>query len=93
MALHTVWHTSSFKECAFKNANMGGDCDSVGSVAGQIAGAVYGVEEDLLQLYSEMEDFTKKRYEAFLVGYKMVNMKKMSGGKIEGKKDKIDNSK
>lgn len=73
MALHTVWHTNSFKECALKNTNMGGDCDSVGSVAGQIAGAVYGIEEEMLQLYGEMEDFTKKRYEAFLVGYKMIN--------------------
>jgi len=27
------------------NANMGGDCDTVGSIAGQMAGAIYGVTE------------------------------------------------
>ena len=44
MALHTVWHTKSFKEAAVWSANMGGDCDTVGAVAGQIAGAIYGVD-------------------------------------------------
>jgi ADP-ribosylglycohydrolase len=52
MALHTVWHTKSFKEVALVNADMGGDCDTVGSIAGQIAGAMYGVDEGMLKLYS-----------------------------------------
>ena len=52
MALHTVWHSNSFKDCALKNANMGGDCDSVGSIAGQIAGAIYGIGKEMLELYS-----------------------------------------
>lgn len=39
------------------NADMGGDCDTVGSIAGQMAGAIYGVNEDMLKLYSEMKDF------------------------------------
>lgn len=43
MALHTVWHSKSFKECILKNANMGGDCDTVGAIAGQICGAIYGI--------------------------------------------------
>ena len=34
------------------NADMGGDCDTVGSIAGQIAGAMYGVDEGMLRLYS-----------------------------------------
>jgi len=45
MALHIIYHTNSFKECAIKNADIGGDCDTVGSIAGQIAGAIYGVNE------------------------------------------------
>ena len=45
MALHTVWHGSSFKEVALVNANMGGDSDTVGAIAGQIAGAIYGVSQ------------------------------------------------
>jgi ADP-ribosyl-[dinitrogen reductase] hydrolase len=44
MALHTVWHTKSFKECATFNASIGGDCDTVGAIAGQIAGAAYGID-------------------------------------------------
>ena len=44
MALHTVWHNKSFKQVALMNANMGGDCDTVGAVAGQISGAIYGLD-------------------------------------------------
>jgi ADP-ribosylglycohydrolase len=75
MALHTVWFTSSFKEVAIMNADMGGDCDTVGSIAGQIAGAMYGVDEAMLRLYSQMVDFRSGRYEAFVKGYKLVNKK------------------
>lgn len=52
MALHTVWFSNSFKEVAVMNADMGGDCDTVGSIAGQIAGAIYGMDEGMLKLYS-----------------------------------------
>jgi ADP-ribosylglycohydrolase len=34
------------------NADLGGDCDTVGAIAGQIAGAMYGIDKDLLKLYS-----------------------------------------
>ena len=62
MALHTVWHHKSFREIALVNANMGGDCDTVGAVAGQIAGAIYGMEEGMLKLYSQMEDCRSGRF-------------------------------
>ena len=52
MALHTVWITNSFKEVAILNANLGGDCDTVGAIAGQIAGAIYGIDRNMLKLYS-----------------------------------------
>lgn len=52
MALHTVWFSSSFFEVVVKNADMGGDCDTVGSIAGQIAGALWGIDEKMLRLYS-----------------------------------------
>ena len=77
MALHTVWHTKSFKEMALMNANMGGDCDTVGAVAGQVAGAVYGIDEEMLKLYSQMVDFTSKRFEVFLKAYKIVTKKEI----------------
>ena len=72
MALHTIWATNSFKEVALMNANMGGDCDTVGAIAGQIAGAMYGIDREMLKLYSEMVDFQKGRYEVFLKGYKLA---------------------
>jgi len=43
MALHCVFTTTSFQEAVLKAANMRGDADSVASVAGQLAGAIYGV--------------------------------------------------
>ena len=62
MALHTVMFTSSFKEAACRSADLGGDCDTVGSISCQIAGAIYGVDEGMLKLYSEMEDFKHQRF-------------------------------
>lgn len=43
MALHCVWTTTSFEEALLKTVNLRGDADTVGAVAGQIAGACYGV--------------------------------------------------
>lgn len=48
MALHTVWWSRSFAEMAVWNASMGGDCDTVGAIAGQIAGAIYGLDPQML---------------------------------------------
>jgi ADP-ribosylglycohydrolase len=48
MALHTVYFSKSFAEVVTWNADMGGDCDTVGSIAGQIAGAIYGINKDML---------------------------------------------
>ena len=73
MALHTVWHGKSFKEIALVNANMGGDCDTVGAVAGQIAGAIYGIDSEMMNLYRQMEDSKSGRFEIFLKGYKLYN--------------------
>jgi len=43
MALHCVWTTVSFKDAMLKCANIRGDSDSVCAVAGQVAGALYGL--------------------------------------------------
>ena len=45
MALHCVWSTQSFSEALLKVINLRGDSDTVGSITGQIAGALYGVED------------------------------------------------
>jgi ADP-ribosyl-[dinitrogen reductase] hydrolase len=42
IAIHSVYHTSSFDEAIEKCINFLGDADSTGSVAGQLAGAIYG---------------------------------------------------
>uniref|UniRef100_A0A6B2L9W8 ADP-ribosylhydrolase ARH3 n=1 Tax=Arcella intermedia TaxID=1963864 RepID=A0A6B2L9W8_9EUKA len=42
MSLHCVYTTESFTDCMLKCVNLRGDSDSVSSVAGQIAGAIYG---------------------------------------------------
>ncbi len=45
MALHCVYKTNTLEESILKAANLGGDSDSVAAVTGQIAGALYGIEE------------------------------------------------
>jgi len=42
MALHCVWTTDNMKDAMLKAANRCGDADSVTSVTGQLAGALYG---------------------------------------------------
>lgn len=74
MALHTVWKTNTFKEVAILNANLGGDCDTVGAIAGQLAGAMYGIDKEMLKLYSEMIDFRESSYELFLHGVKLTQI-------------------
>lgn len=54
MALHIVWYNKDFYSVALRSANMGGDCDTVGAIAGQIAGAIYGVDEKMMKLYFQM---------------------------------------
>ncbi len=78
MALHIVWHKNSFKEAVLWAINMGGDCDTVGAITGQIAGAAFGLSEDMINLYSQMQDFTSKRYEVFLKGVKIATKRKMN---------------
>ena len=77
MALHTVMFSQSFVEVACKNADMGEDCDTVGSIACQIAGAIYGVDNGMLTLYSQMEDFKSHRYEVFLKSYKLATKQRL----------------
>jgi ADP-ribosylglycohydrolase len=75
MALHIVWFTKSFKDCAIWAANMGGDCDTVGAIACQIAGAIYGFNHEVLSLYSQMKDFTSKKYSVFIKAFKLAKGK------------------
>ncbi len=42
-ACWSVYNTNSFKDAVLLAANLGDDADTVGAVAGQIAGAIYGL--------------------------------------------------
>lgn len=45
MSLHAVYTTNTFEEAITKSVNMLGDADSVGAIAGQLAGAFYGYQQ------------------------------------------------
>lgn len=85
MALHIAYHTNSFKEAVLWAVNMGGDCDTVGAIAGQIVGAMYGIGKEMLDLYKEMIDSSTSRYHLFLKGYKLVKKRGViAPPKVEG---------
>lgn len=44
-AMWSVWKTDNFRDALLLAVNLGDDADTVGAVAGQIAGAIYGVDE------------------------------------------------
>jgi hypothetical protein len=71
-ALHIVYHTSSFKETLFTAANWGGDADSIAAIAGQIAGAMYGLDAEVLELYQQrMRPFDQ--YSTFVKARKLYH--------------------
>jgi ADP-ribosyl-[dinitrogen reductase] hydrolase len=43
-ALWAFFRTSSFEECVSEAVSLGWDADTVGAVAGQLAGAFYGYD-------------------------------------------------
>ena len=44
-AMWSVWKTNNFRDALLLAVNLGDDADTVGAVTGQIAGAIYGVDE------------------------------------------------
>ncbi len=43
-AMWTIWKTDNFQDALLLAVNLGDDADTVGAVAGQIAGAIYGFD-------------------------------------------------
>ena len=43
-ALWSIYTTDSFEEAVVKAVSLGGDADTIGSITGQMAGAIYGLE-------------------------------------------------
>lgn len=55
-ALFCFHATETFEECILKAVNLGGDTDSVGAVAGQMAGAYYGLSSIPENWVSKLQD-------------------------------------
>lgn len=74
-ALHSIRSTKSFEDAIVTAVNMGGDADTIGAIAGGLAGALYGYEEIPVRwkttldqdikntLYSLSDDAVKNRME------------------------------
>ena len=59
MAFHIVNKAKSFKECVLRAINLGGDADTVGAITGMLAGAKFGLENDVLDMYEWVKVFDK----------------------------------
>lgn len=60
LALWSVYHTSGFDEAVVKSVNLLGDADSHGSITGQLAGALYGVNAihpQFMQWLNDWDDY------------------------------------
>ncbi len=44
-AMWSVWKTDNFRDALILAVNLGDDADTVGAVAGQISGAIYGIDK------------------------------------------------
>lgn len=67
-AIWCLLTTESYEECVLKAVNLGSDTDTVGAVAGGLAGAMYGYEtipqkwRDILIKREYIEDMCEKAY-------------------------------
>ena len=61
MALHIVYYSISSKEAIFKAVNMNGDADTVACIVGQIAGSIWGLDDDLIDLYKIVSKFDQSK--------------------------------
>jgi ADP-ribosylglycohydrolase len=71
MALHICYYATTPKNAILKAANMGGDCDTVGAIVGQIMGSFYGLDDEILSLYEGVKQFDNNKC-AYL-GYKLYS--------------------
>lgn len=71
IALYTLYNSNSLKEAIFKAVNYGGDADSIAAVVGYIGGAMWGLDNEILDLYfDKVYEFDK--FETFVKAFKLV---------------------
>ena len=73
MAFHIVYHTNSFEEAIVKAVNLGGDSDSVASITGMLAGALYGYNEFIKKNYEYIRYWDEDRLA--IRAFKLINKK------------------
>ena len=69
-ALWCVYHTNNFKDCILKAVNLGGDADTVAAITGQIAGAIYGLNQIPQQWINQLSHNTKIKGKAHALFFK-----------------------
>ena len=58
-ALWAFYHSDNFRDGALKAVNLGDDADTTGAIYGQIAGAIYDIPQEWLQVISMREKITE----------------------------------
>lgn len=76
--LNILWNSSSFEESVQKAANLGGDSDTIGAIAGGIAGLYWGFEAipdryaEVLEPKEELETLAEKLWDLRINGSNQV---------------------
>ncbi|MFC5649249.1 ADP-ribosylglycohydrolase family protein [Paenibacillus solisilvae] len=67
--IHLLWHAGSFEEVVQQAANAGGDSDTIGAIAGGLAGVYYGFDsiperyKSSILIRSQLDDVCTRIYE------------------------------
>ena len=69
-ALWCIYHTDSFQDSIIKAVNLGGDADTVAAITGQIAGAIYGLNQIPQQWLDQLKHNTKIKGKAHALFFK-----------------------
>jgi len=88
MALHCVWTTDNFADCLIKAVNLCGDADSLGSVAGQIAGALYGCSSIPQEWIAAVQQWDRDG-DIATRAYKLYNKHTIKFSSTESKEDSV----
>ncbi|KRX02733.1 ADP-ribosylation/Crystallin J1 [Pseudocohnilembus persalinus] len=72
VALHIAYHSENQQDAIFKAVNMAGDSDSIAAVVGYITGAMYGMNEQIWNLYTE-QMVQHDEYTQLIKGIRLFN--------------------